>query len=103
MPEKAEERLLEALRDQEFKDAYEILSDPNIIFGDFNVNCSNSKGWTPMHYAASAGDVKMIQALLALNPSVKVQTNASGATPTHFAAARKYYYFFFCAQDIIGS
>jgi ankyrin repeat protein len=50
------------------------------------VNCRDSRGWTPLHYAAFNGQAKNIQVLLAHGAPVDATDN-DGATPLHAAAA----------------
>ena len=50
------------------------------------VNCRDSRGWTPLHYAAVNGRAKIIQALVAHGAIVDA-TDKDGATPLHAAAS----------------
>lgn len=49
------------------------------------VNCRDSRGWTPLHYAAFNGQTKMILLLVARGAAVDA-ADKDGATPLHAAA-----------------
>ena len=60
-----------------------LLGSPHI-----ELDITDKKGWTPMHYAVAAGNTRTVTALCLKKADVNVKAPADGATPLLFAAAQ---------------
>lgn len=60
-----------------------LLGSPHI-----ELDITDKKGWTPMHYAVASGNTRTVTALCLKKADVNVKAPADGATPLLFAAAQ---------------
>jgi ankyrin repeat protein len=78
------EALQQAATNGQISDAESVLeAEPDLV------DCRDSRGWTPLHYAAFNGETKAIQILVAHGAAVNA-TDKDGAAPLHAAATSGY-------------
>jgi ankyrin repeat protein len=52
-----------------------------------DINARDSRRWTPLHYAASGGDARLVMLMLSSSADPNAVTNATSMTPLHFLTA----------------
>ena len=52
------------------------------------LDITDQKGWTPLHYAVAMGNTRTVTALCLKKANTNVQTPNDGATPIHYAASQ---------------
>ena len=79
------DQLITATRSGDMEKVREILEH-----GKCTVNCTDSSGWTPLHWACKKGHVDMVRVLVSeFKADMTIQTNF-GATPLMLAAINKH-------------